>query len=720
VTDLVFDSLTVRNFLRYGDRPTTIDISGKRGLVVIRGENGHGKSSIFDALSFALTGKPMRQFPMGALVNNVNKKKLEVTVDLRKGPWSARISRGQKPGYVKFWKKPSSDQRDIESDEFSLTAGRGSTDTAREIENFLGFDNALFCAMIAGSTRRPSFLSCESSVQKAIVERLFGFSILQDDAAAVKLIREADESAASSLRSDRDHRERQAAAVAAQVAGLVEKSRQHAISVEKRSDALSEKLSEMRSVDLVEMGELARVVEELTRAAAASENEVAEAAKAVKAAARPAASARERLSAATKALDTLMTSAQRMGSTTEADLDEAARAIARSEEMSSEIAELSEAIGDAESSAAAMRSEAKRARSDAAAISDECPTCGQAWPDVEQRAIRCRELESAAEAFDRDIAELTAAAADAKSARSDKIAARDALVAALRWSTAAQVESARRVLASLAEDLEAAEREVVEADESAKAAASVLTAAEERHAELSTELASLKSELSSAERPAYCGFATAERLLSEIESVESQLAELSASQDPYLSGIAALEASIPDQIDQASLVALESRVASSRQLERLLVHKDSQLRAAMLSRFLPSLNQRVTGYLDHLGLPYAVRFTSDLEVQILDGDDEVSALSGGEEERLAMALSWSFRDLYEEIHGVRVCFSAIDERLDSGMDASGADAAVELLRKASLGNGRSVWLVTHRAELENHADHVVRIRRNNRFSEIDG
>lgn len=701
MSDLIFDRLTVRNFLRYGDRPTTIDISGRRGLVVIRGENGHGKSSVFDALSFALTGKPMRQFPMGALVNNVNKKKLEVTVDLRKGPWTARISRGQKPGYVRFWKKPSSDPRDIELEEFSETSGRGATDTAKLIEDFLGFDNALFCSMIAGSTRRPSFLASDSSAQKAIVERLFGFSVLQDDAAAVKTAREIEAVELARLRGDADHRSRQIAVVEQRIEGLTRQSAEWSVKRESRIDALASELDGLRAIDL----DAAAEREELLRGWDAMVAGLVDRMQLDSAAVSAARVAHQR---STSRLETALSIEEQRVS--DEDLEAGAAAIDELERMTAALGELTSSRAELLGRVRVAESEQAACTAQLTTMTDRCDRCGQPWPDADSRrktieAIRASHDDAAAVAASVRI-ELDAVRATDDTLREQ---VRD-LQGSLPWPSKRAIEDARSKRDRNADELVAA------------ASAHEITATALSEAE--TAAASSKAAVAAVgDRPPHPdlgGFASIADLTRRMGRVGSELAAAEGESDPFLSGIDALRSSVPDPIDEERLSLLVSRDQAARALERLLTHKDSPLRAAILARFLPTLNDRVTGYLDHLGLPYAVRFTSDLEVQILDGDDEVSALSGGEEERLAMALSWSFRDIYEEIHGVRVCFSAIDERLDSGMDAKGADAAVDLLRRASLGNGRSVWLVTHRPELESHADHVLWVRRNNRFSEVTG
>lgn len=85
-----------RNFLSFGNAWTEVDfVDGKINLVM--GENGHGKSSIYEVLFFAFYGKPFRDIKKGGLVNSLNGKELEVEAYLEKASHEYVIRRGIKP-----------------------------------------------------------------------------------------------------------------------------------------------------------------------------------------------------------------------------------------------------------------------------------------------------------------------------------------------------------------------------------------------------------------------------------------------------------------------------------------------------------------------------------------------------------------------------------------------------------------------------------------------
>ena len=93
---IVFKKLTYKNFLSTGNNPITIDLNKSRSTLVV-GTNGTGKSTILDAISFALFNKPHRNVKRGGLVNSVNGKGCEVDIEFETAGHEWRVHRGIKP-----------------------------------------------------------------------------------------------------------------------------------------------------------------------------------------------------------------------------------------------------------------------------------------------------------------------------------------------------------------------------------------------------------------------------------------------------------------------------------------------------------------------------------------------------------------------------------------------------------------------------------------------
>jgi len=93
---IIFKKLTWKNFLSTGNKETTVYLD-KNPSTLIVGSNGAGKSTMLDALSFALFGKPHRSINKNQLVNTINNKQCLVTVEFSVGSISYKIIRGIKP-----------------------------------------------------------------------------------------------------------------------------------------------------------------------------------------------------------------------------------------------------------------------------------------------------------------------------------------------------------------------------------------------------------------------------------------------------------------------------------------------------------------------------------------------------------------------------------------------------------------------------------------------
>jgi DNA repair exonuclease SbcCD ATPase subunit len=93
---IIFRKLRYANFLSTGNNFTEIQLDQSRSTLVV-GQNGAGKSTMLDALSFALFGKAHRNITKGQLVNSINNKGCVVEVEFAIGSAQYRIIRGVKP-----------------------------------------------------------------------------------------------------------------------------------------------------------------------------------------------------------------------------------------------------------------------------------------------------------------------------------------------------------------------------------------------------------------------------------------------------------------------------------------------------------------------------------------------------------------------------------------------------------------------------------------------
>ena len=97
-----FQKIRWKNLLSTGDTFTEIDITTHKTNLII-GSNGAGKSTVLDAFTFGLFGKPFRKISKSQLVNSVNEKGTVVEVEFQIGKRQYHIKRGIKPNFFEIW-----------------------------------------------------------------------------------------------------------------------------------------------------------------------------------------------------------------------------------------------------------------------------------------------------------------------------------------------------------------------------------------------------------------------------------------------------------------------------------------------------------------------------------------------------------------------------------------------------------------------------------------
>ena len=161
-----FKKLSFCNIMSYGASGAEIDF--QTGLNTIKAANGSGKSSILDALTFVLFGKPYRDIKLSELVNTANGKGLEVTCEFKIGTDTYMIRRGLKPAIFEIYKNGK--EMDM------LSTKKLNQD---EIDKLLGINLRLFKNIVAVAvTNNKPFLSLPIGDKRALIENIFNIDVL--------------------------------------------------------------------------------------------------------------------------------------------------------------------------------------------------------------------------------------------------------------------------------------------------------------------------------------------------------------------------------------------------------------------------------------------------------------------------------------------------------------------------------------------------------------
>ena len=204
---------------------------------------------------------------------------------------------------------------------------------------------------------------------------------------------------------------------------------------------------------------------------------------------------------------------------------------------------------------------------------------------------------------------------------------------------------------------------------------------------------------------------------STVESLQKELASKLTQTNPYTEQITELKNTALQEITWDSVNELTRIKDHQEFLYKLLTNKDSFVRKRIIDQNLAFLNQRLTYYLDKIGLPHIVEFQNDLSVVItqLGQDLDFDNLSRGERNRLILSLSWAFRDVWENLYdNINLLF--IDELVDSGMDSSGVESSIAVLKKMTREREKNVFLISHRDDLVSRVNQVLKVIKENGFT----
>lgn len=205
-----------------------------------------------------------------------------------------------------------------------------------------------------------------------------------------------------------------------------------------------------------------------------------------------------------------------------------------------------------------------------------------------------------------------------------------------------------------------------------------------------------------------------------LSNLQTQLNTKLAEQDPYAEQIEEMTKTALEEINYDRINELTRLRDHEEFLLKLLTNKDSFIRKKIIDQNLSYLNSRLSYYLEKIGLPHQVEFLNDLSVSIteLGRDLDFDNLSRGERNRLILSLSWAFRDVWESLYQ-KVNLLFVDELVDSGLDASGMESSLAILKRISRDSKKSVWLVSHRDELVSRVENILRVTKSNGFTTYD-
>jgi DNA repair exonuclease SbcCD ATPase subunit len=164
---IFFKKIRWKNFLSTGNSFTEIDFS-KNNTTLIVGENGAGKSTMLDALSFVLYNKPFRKVNKPQLLNSINKKDLVVEIELNIGSHMYKIVRGLKPAVFEVYQNNRLLNQDAETKDYQDVLEK----------QILKLNHKSFCQVVVlGSASFVPFMQLTAAARREVIEDILDIQI---------------------------------------------------------------------------------------------------------------------------------------------------------------------------------------------------------------------------------------------------------------------------------------------------------------------------------------------------------------------------------------------------------------------------------------------------------------------------------------------------------------------------------------------------------------
>jgi DNA repair exonuclease SbcCD ATPase subunit len=184
---LKIKNVSAKNFMSVGNNTQAVNFDNCQLTLVLGhnldmggdgSRNGTGKTTIINALSYALYGDALTNIRKDNLINKTNGKGMITTVEFEIQGKQYRIERGRRPNILKLY---------IDGEDAVDGEQQGdSRETQKEIEKIIGFPHNMFKHLIALNTYTEPFLSMKNNDQKDMIEQLLGITELSQKAEILK------------------------------------------------------------------------------------------------------------------------------------------------------------------------------------------------------------------------------------------------------------------------------------------------------------------------------------------------------------------------------------------------------------------------------------------------------------------------------------------------------------------------------------------------------
>lgn len=676
-------NLTLKNFLSIGQVVQAINFD-RKDLTLVLGENldlggdgnrnGTGKTTIIQGLCYALFGSAINQIKKDNLINRTNSKGMVATVEFSVRGVDYKIIRGRKPNILKFYVNGQEQQSkdDAQGD---------SRETQDAIESVLCMSPDMFKQIVALNTYNEPFLGMKVADQRTIIEQLLGITLLSEKAEAIK---ELNKSTKEDIQREEFRIKGVEAAnqkIEEQISSLKKRQRLWLAKHDQDLANLALEYNELSKIDIAselqahkDLAAYNIALESWTRYNSLSARQLAW---------------RQKLDGEIALLEKQLAALDKVDIGTELqahkDLLIYNERVRESSEQAKTIKRLKSDLVKEEANWSKLDTEVNELKE------HRCYACGQEFHDESHTSVlerKSTDLDASRKVIESLYSEIATLEANPVFVPSKPTTVYKTEAEAVRHGT--EVERLAGQIAT----------KIAEVDP---------------YAEQLQELVAVEPG-----KPPVTHYDTEEEAIlhsSKVDTLLQKIAEKDAEVDPYAEQIAEMEANALQGVDYTEINNLTKLLQHQDYLLDLLTNKKSFVRKKIIEQNLAYLNVRLTHYLSHMGLPHQVVFQNDLSVEIteLGRETDFDALSRGERNRVIVGLSLAFRDVWENLYApINLLF--VDELIDNGMDIVGVENGLALLKDLVRKRGKGVWLISHRDELTNRVNSVLKVVKSGGFT----
>lgn len=726
-----FHKIRFKNLLSFGNKITEIDLDSNKSIL-ITGENGSGKTAALEAFYFAMVGKPFRKINKDKLINSTNKKDLYVEVDFSHNGNQYLIKRGIKPNIFELY-----------CNEKLVNIDSTTKDYQQMLENLIGVDADTFSQTILISSKNyKPFMKLDAADKRNFIENVLNikmFSVILDQVKLKRTIQTEKHSdivyslktATEKLNMAKESNEKYSNSQEEEKKALIESCQKEQEKLPPITDeleriekwlksnniekAIEDFETEIQSTRNGSQKHIAILQDEWKKENSALFQEKQEQNTLLFQHKQGKNTAQHNRDKLTSDINNVRSTATR---NTKEEQDKSASKIASHKKQSDiEIAHEQEKIDRASKVIEFYKTHAN------------CPTCQQ---EIDKDSpIIALELKSKQEAITEFMDKIQAIKSEHfrfESEEKDDLSIRLGEILSKEsadiYNLRIQIEVEEKTIQSLIKEEEKTEQRIKEIEATIKEKDELLKKQIDDHR---VETETIIKEIEAKKQPLMKNFDKAKdrrmvlhneqnKVEESIKHIEARIKSIDLAKKVEFIKTDTFEKNIAEFQEQ--IIKSEYDKETINEMIKLL--SDKGIKTYIIKKYIPTLNQLVNKYLEIFGAAYRISFDAEFDLSIQSrGYENLSynSFSSGEEQRVDLALLFSFYEIGKMKNAINTNLIALDEISDKSLDLEGLNGLFAIFDQMKR-KGMTIFNITHRPEVKDRFDQTITVNKVKGFTQL--